>query len=78
MTPSTATGIGTRSGTAAVTAPLVEVEHLSRSFDVSAPWLNRVVERKPKQFVHAVDDVGFAIARGSTLALLRNQLWLFV
>jgi peptide/nickel transport system ATP-binding protein len=53
-----------------MTGPLVEVEHLSRTFDVSAPWLNRVVERKPRQFVHAVDDVSFSIERGTTLALV--------
>ena len=49
---------------------LVEVAGLTKTFDVSAPWLNRVAERKPKQYVHAVDDVGFAIARGTTLALV--------
>jgi len=52
------------------TARLVEAEGLAKTFDVSAPWLNRVVERKPRQFVHAVDDVAFAIARGTTLALV--------
>ncbi len=51
-------------------APLVEVQGLGKRFDVSAPWLNRVVERKPRQFVHAVDDVSFAIPRGRTLALV--------
>ena len=51
-------------------ASLVEVEGLSKTFDVSSPWLNRVVERKPRQFVHAVDDVSFAIGRGTTLALV--------
>src|SRR5688500_1486790 len=50
--------------------PLVEVRDLAKSFDVSAPWLNRVVERKPRQFVHAVDGVSFAIERGRTLALV--------
>ncbi len=50
--------------------PLVEVQDLAKSFDVSAPWLNRVVERKPRQFVHAVDGVSFAIERGKTLALV--------
>ena len=49
---------------------LVEVEGLAKTFDVSLPWLNRVAERKPRQFVHAVDDVGFAIERGGTLALV--------
>ena len=51
-------------------SPLVEVDGLAKTFDVSAPWLNRVVERKPRQFVHAVDDVAFTIARGTTLALV--------
>jgi peptide/nickel transport system ATP-binding protein len=49
---------------------LVRVEGLSKTFDVSPPWLNRVIEGKPKAFVHAVDDVSFAIARGKTLALV--------
>jgi len=50
--------------------PLVEVHDLAKTFDVSAPWLNRVIERKPRQFVHAVDGVSFAIQRGRTLALV--------
>ena len=50
--------------------PLVEVSDLEKTFDVSAPWLNRVVERKPLQFVHAVDGVSFSIERGKTLALV--------
>jgi peptide/nickel transport system ATP-binding protein len=49
---------------------LVQVKNLSKTFDVSAPWLNRVVERKPRQFVHAVDGVSFSIERGKTLALV--------
>ncbi len=51
-------------------APLVEVRDLAKTFDVSAPWLNRVVERRPRQYVHAVDGVSFSIPRGSTLALV--------
>jgi peptide/nickel transport system ATP-binding protein len=51
-------------------APLVEVRDLAKTFDVSPPWLNRVVERKPRQFVHAVDGIDFQIARGQTLALV--------
>jgi len=49
---------------------LVEVHDLAKVFDVSLPWLNRVVERKPRQYVHAVDGVSFAIERGRTLALV--------
>jgi len=49
---------------------LVEVTDLAKTFDVSAPWLNRVVERKPRQFVHAVDGVSFRIEKGKTLALV--------
>jgi len=51
-------------------AALVQVHELSKTFDVSAPWLNRVVEGKPRQFVHAVDSVSFSIERGRTLALV--------
>ncbi|HJV97143.1 MAG TPA: ABC transporter ATP-binding protein, partial [Albitalea sp.] len=53
-----------------VPTPLVEVRDLAKTFNVSAPWLNRVVEHRPKQFVHAVDGVSFAIERGKTLALV--------
>jgi peptide/nickel transport system ATP-binding protein len=49
---------------------LVEVRDLAKTFDVSAPWLNRVIERQPRQWVHAVDGVSFAIERGTTLALV--------
>ncbi|MFN0183403.1 MAG: ABC transporter ATP-binding protein [Aquabacterium sp.] len=58
---------GTRSS---VAPTLVEVEDLAKVFDVSPPWLNRVLESKPRQYVHAVDGVSFAIARGTTLALV--------
>jgi peptide/nickel transport system ATP-binding protein len=51
-------------------SPLVQVYDLAKVFDVSAPWLNRVIDRKPRQFVHAVDGVSFAIQRGKTLALV--------
>jgi peptide/nickel transport system ATP-binding protein len=53
-----------------MSTPLVEVKDLAKTFDVSAPWLNRVVEGKPRQFVHAVDGVSFSIQRGKTLALV--------
>ena len=38
-------------------APLVRAVDLARTFDVSAPWLNRVLERKPRLLLHAVDGV---------------------
>ncbi len=49
---------------------LVEVRDLTKRFDVSAPWLNRVIERRPRQWVHAVDGVSFSIERGQTLGLV--------
>lgn len=49
---------------------LVEVQDLAKVFDVSSPWLNRVVERQPRRFVHAVDGVSFGIDAGRTLALV--------
>jgi peptide/nickel transport system ATP-binding protein len=51
-------------------APLVQAHDLAKTFDVSAPWLNRVLEGKPRQLLHAVDGVSFDIARGQTLALV--------
>ena len=50
--------------------PLVEVEGVGKMFDVSAPFLNRLLEGKPRQLLHAVRDVSFSIARGETLALV--------
>ena len=50
--------------------PLLEVKNLSRSFDVSKPWLNRVIERSPKAYLKAVDDVSFTIGKGETFALV--------
>jgi peptide/nickel transport system ATP-binding protein len=51
-------------------APLVQANELAKTFDVSPPWLNRVIERKPRQLLHAVDGVSFDIAAGETLALV--------
>ena len=50
--------------------PLVEVVRAGRSFDVSAPWLNRVLQREGRSILRAVDDVSFTIARGETLGLV--------
>ena len=50
--------------------PLLRLEGASRDFDVSRPWLNRVLEGAPRQLLRAVDDVSFEVARGETLALV--------
>ena len=49
---------------------LVKANDLAMSFDVSPPWLNRVIERKPRLLLHAVDGVSFEIEKGKTLALV--------
>ncbi|PUE50720.1 ABC transporter ATP-binding protein [Limnohabitans sp. 2KL-1] len=56
--------------TNAKTQSLVVAHDLAKTFDVSAPWLNRVIERKPRQMLNAVDGVSFEIERGKTLALV--------
>ncbi len=49
---------------------LVRVSRLSRVFDVSKPWLNRVIERLPKRLLTAVSDVSFDIPERTTYALV--------
>ena len=49
---------------------LLSVKGLTRRFDVSKPWLNRVLERDEKQFLTATADVSFEIRRGETFALV--------
>ena len=40
---------------------LVIARDLAKTFDVSAPWLSRVIERKPRQLLKAGDGVSFEI-----------------
>ena len=56
--------------TAAIAAPLVEAKGLTRVFDVSKPWLNRVIEGERKAYLKAVTGISFAIGRRETLALV--------
>jgi peptide/nickel transport system ATP-binding protein len=49
---------------------LVRVEGLTRRFDISKPWLNRVLEGGSRQFLTATADVTFEIRRGETFALV--------
>jgi peptide/nickel transport system ATP-binding protein len=48
----------------------LEVDQLTRVFDVSTPWLNRMIERKPKRYLRAVQDVTFIVQKGKCLALV--------
>ena len=54
----------------AADAPLLELTDVGRDFDVSKPWLNRVLEGAPRLLLRAVDGVSFSIRRGETLALV--------
>ncbi|MGF1551287.1 MAG: ABC transporter ATP-binding protein [Paracoccaceae bacterium] len=49
---------------------LVLVEGLTRRFDVSAPWLNRLIERRGRTWLTAVDEVFFAIPDRGVYALV--------
>ena len=53
-----------------MTESLLRVDGLWRRFDVSKPWLNRVIEREDRQFLTALADVSFSIDRGETFALV--------
>jgi peptide/nickel transport system ATP-binding protein len=53
-----------------MSTPLVAVRDLSRRFDVSKPWLNRVLEGEEKRFLTAVGGVDFEIPARSTYALV--------
>ncbi|MCP8689844.1 ABC transporter ATP-binding protein [Marinobacterium sedimentorum] len=54
----------------AAAEPILRVRNLKRHFDVSPPWLNRVLERKPRQFLRAVDGIDFEIKKGETFGLV--------
>jgi len=50
--------------------PLVRLVDVGRDFDVSRPWLNRVIEGAPRQLLRAVDGVSFDVRKSETLALV--------
>ena len=49
---------------------LLEVAGLKRVFDVSPPWLNRILEGSGRRIVRAVDGIGFKIEQGETFSLV--------
>ncbi len=53
-----------------MSSPLLEIKDLTRVFDVSKPWLNRLLEREERKFLTAVNKVTFDIHKGETFALV--------
>jgi peptide/nickel transport system ATP-binding protein len=51
-------------------AALLTLTDVARTFDVSPPWLDRVLERKPRALLKAVDGISLSIGRGETLGLV--------
>ena len=52
------------------TGQFVRIAGLKRYFDVSAPWLVRMLEGRPRQIVQAVDGIDIEIAKGETFSLV--------
>jgi peptide/nickel transport system ATP-binding protein len=49
---------------------LLKLEKVTRDFDVSRPWLNRVLENEPRRLLRAVDHVSLEIEKGETVGLV--------
>lgn len=49
---------------------VLQASAVTRDFDISRPLLQRVLSGEPKRTLRAVDDVSFAIERGTTLSLV--------
>lgn len=50
--------------------PLLSVRGVKKHFDISPPFLNRVLERKPVQYLRAVDGLDLDIPHGTTFSLV--------
>jgi peptide/nickel transport system ATP-binding protein len=51
-------------------APILEARGVARHFDVSAPWLERVLARRGRTVLRAVDGVDVALREGETFGLV--------
>lgn len=51
-------------------APLLQVENLSKHFDVSPPYLTRLLNGEGQTWLKAVEEVSFEIPRGQTFGLV--------
>jgi len=49
---------------------MLEARDLKRHFDVSRPWLQRMLAREGRRILRAVDGISFAIPKGGTLSLV--------
>ena len=50
--------------------PLLTIRGVKKHFDISPPFLNRLLERKPTQYLRAVDGLDLEIPRGTTFSLV--------
>jgi len=50
--------------------PLLELCNVARYFDVSPPWLDRLLEHKTRAVLKAVDGIDLTLERGETLGLV--------
>jgi peptide/nickel transport system ATP-binding protein len=50
--------------------PLLALDDVAKHFDVSPPWLDRVLEGRGRVLLRAVDGVEMALAKGETLGLV--------
>ena len=53
-----------------VDTPLLNVSGVGKIFDLSAPFLNRIIERAPTRHLRAVDGLNIDIPRGKTFSLV--------